>query len=132
MSRIVLLTVTTLLLVGGCTASSDSGSDDNASGSDGSSGSGTPGATKSPEVPTGPDCASTWKAGATLPKDYTTCLDDGARGEQETTKCQDGTALVAYSDIYYAVTGGPILKPDVAPMQDTEEYGAAYDACTGQ
>ena len=83
-------------------------------------------------MPKGPDCAEIWKSGATLPEDYTQCVEDGAYGPQEVTKCQDGTKLVAYADAYYAVTGGPISKPDVAPMQDTEEYGKAYSACTGE
>ena len=88
--------------------------------------------TKTTSAPKGPDCADIWKSGATLPDDYTQCVEDGAYGTQEVTKCQDGTKLVAYADAYYAVTGGPISKPDVAPMQDTEEYGKAYSACTGE
>ena|SRR5690349_8096097 len=125
MSRLVLLTVTTLLLLAGCT-SSDGGK------SDGDKKTSKPSATKTTPAPTGPACASIWKEGTTLPADYTRCVDDGTYGPQDVTKCQDGTKLVAYSDTYFAVTGGRISKPKVAPMQDTPEYGKAYTACTGE
>jgi hypothetical protein len=126
MPRLAILTLTALLLLAGCTSSD--GKSDGQDGKDSSK----PSATKTTSVPKGPDCAEIWKSGATLPEDYTQCVEDGAYGTQEVTKCQDGTKLVAYADAYYAVTGGPISKPDVAPMQDTEEYGKAYSACTGE
>lgn len=124
MSRLAILTVTTLLVLAGCT-SSDKGGDD---GKD----SAKPSATKTTAAPKGPDCASIWKDGATLPEDYTQCVEDGAYGTQDVTECEDGTRLVVYSDTYYAITGGPISKPDVAPMQDTEQFGTAFAACTGE
>lgn len=125
MPRLAILTVTTLLLLAGCTSSDDKGGD-------GGKDSAKPSATKTTPAPTGPDCADIWKDGETLPEDYTRCVDDGAYGPQDVTECEDGTQLVAFADMYYAVTGGPISKPDVAPMQDTEEYGEAYAACTGE
>ncbi len=126
MPRLAILTLTALLLLAGCTSSD--GTSDGQGGKDSSK----PSAGKTTSEPKGPDCADIWKSGATLPDDYTTCLEDGAYGTQDVTKCQDGTKLVAYADAYYAVTGGRISKPDVAPMQDTEEYGKAYSACTGE
>lgn len=80
----------------------------------------------------GPACTDVWKDGATLPEDYTTCSDGAAAGEQDVTKCKDGTELIAYSDVYYAVTGGKISKPKESPMQDTAAYGKVYTACTGE
>ena len=124
MRRFVILTATALVLLAGCTSSSDGGDD----GKDSSK----PSATKTTAAPTGPDCAGIWKAGATLPKDYTTCVADGAYGVQDVTECEDGTKLVAFADTYFAITGGPIDKPKVAPMQDTPEYGKTYAACTGE
>ena len=124
MPRLAILTVTALLLLAGCT-SSDGGS------GDGGKDSAKPSATTT-APPTGPDCASIWKDGATLPEDYTKCVDNGAYGTQDVFECQDGTKLVAYADSLYAVTGGRISKPKVAPMQDTPEYGKAYSACTGE
>lgn len=126
MPRLAILTLTALLLLAGCTSSD--GTSDGQGGKDSSK----PSAGKTTSKPKGPDCAGIWKSGATLPDDYTTCLEDGAYGTQDVTTCEDGTKLVAYADEYYAVTGGPINKPDVAPMQDTEEYGKAYSACTGE
>lgn len=92
----------------------------------------TPSKTTTTPAPSGPSCADIWKDGATLPKDYTKCVENGAYGAQDVTKCKDGTKLIAYSDIYYAVTGGTISKPKEAPMQDTPAYGKVFTACTGE
>lgn len=124
MPRLVILTATALLLLAGCTSSDGKGDDDKDSSK--------PTPTKTTAAPKGPDCAGIWKAGATLPEDYTTCVDKGAVGAQDVTECEDGTKLVAFSDAYFAITGGLISKPRVAPMQDTPEYGKAYAACTGE
>lgn len=121
MRRIALIALTTLLLTG-CTG----GSDD----SDGGKG-GDATATATPK-PTGPPCADIWKVGAKLPADYKSCVQDGAAAVQDVYECTDGTKLVAFNDAMYAVTGGQIEKPKVAPMQDTEEYGRVYSACTGE
>lgn len=125
MPRIALAIASVLLLVG-CTSSSDNTDRGGTNGSQAPSGSPTT------ALPTGPDCTGIWQAGATLPKDYKQCIVDGALGEQEVIECTDGTSLVAYDDAYYAITGSKISKPDVAPMQDTEDYGKAYGACTGE
>ena len=126
---LVPVTLLTLLLLAGC-HSSDSGkptATDTAS----SSASSTP-TTPSTPGPHGPSCKDVWQAGATLPKDYTTCDEGGTVGTQDVTKCKDGTKLVAYSDTYYAITGGRISKPKVAPMQDTLAFGKVYASCTGE
>ncbi|MET0449861.1 MAG: hypothetical protein ABW004_15715 [Aeromicrobium sp.] len=130
MRRIMLATVTALLLLAGCSSGGDS---------DGSTASNEPSSTVSPsataDTPTaasGPDCDDVWRAGQVLPADYTSCLDGGAAGTQDVTECTDGTSLVVYLDSFYAVTGEKIIEPDVAPLQDTEEFGAAYSACTGE
>ena len=119
--RLASLTAASLILLAGCTSG----------GSDDDKGSPKPSATAT-APPTGPDCADIWKKGATLPEDYTKCVEDGAYGLQDVTKCKDGTKLIAYADEFYAITGGRISKPAVAPMQDTEEYGKVYAACTGE
>ncbi len=132
MRRIAISTLTTFLLMAGCTSSSDSegstGDDDSESGSE--SGSSSPSSSPTSAVPSGPDCADIWKAGETLPADYDVCVTDGAAGSQDVVPCDDGTKLVAYLDSFYAVTGGTIVEPDTAPMQDTAEYGAVYSQCT--
>jgi hypothetical protein len=125
--RLAIVTVTALVLLTGCTSSGDSDDDK------GDKGSAKPSATTTTtELPAGPDCAGIWKDGATLPKDYTRCVEGGAYGAQDVTACEDGTQLVAYADTYFAITGGRISKPKVAPMQDTEEFGKVYTGCTGE
>jgi hypothetical protein len=123
--RLAIVTVTALILLTGCTSSGDSDDDK------GDEGSAKPSATTT-EEPAGPECAGIWKDGATLPKDYTTCVEGGAYGAQDVTACEDGTQLVAYADTYFAITGGRISKPKVAPMQDTEDFAKVYTACTGE
>lgn len=121
-----LVPVALLLLLAAC----------HSSGSDGRPSAGPTDATSATTSSTpgthGPACTDIWRAGATLPKHYTTCSDGAAAGAQDVTKCKDGTTLVAYSDLYYAVTGGTISKPKEAPMQDTPAYGKVYTACTGE
>jgi hypothetical protein len=140
MRRLTLAIVTTVLLLAGCTSGSDSEGaipSDGAASSDGSSGSSdaddpAPSESTTPDVPTGPDCDAVWKAGAVLPADYGTCVSDGEAGVQDVTPCKDGTSLVVYLDSFYAVTGQKIVEPEVAPLQDTDEFGATYSACTGE
>lgn len=129
MSRLALLTVAVVLLLAGCTSSSDKGSDDNDGAGTGASGK--PSASATP-APTGPKCADVWKDGEALPDDYTQCLDGKAYGAQDVTECEDGTQLIAYADEFFAITGGPISQVEVAPMQDTEEFGTAFATCTGE
>ncbi|MRK01492.1 hypothetical protein GEV27_08160 [Aeromicrobium sp. S22] len=132
MRRLAILTATALLLAG-CTSGGDDSSSDGARGGDTETEeSGKPSATRTTPVPTGPDCADVWKAGATLPQDYEQCLQDGEPGPQDETPCLDGTTLVIFDDALYAVTGGRIVEPEASPLQDTEEFGAAFSACTGE
>ncbi|MCW2829741.1 MAG: hypothetical protein JWP31_433 [Aeromicrobium sp.] len=131
MRRLPLLAATALLM-GACSSSggddrSDDGTPDRNVSSASPSSSGPP---ASPSA-TGPDCNDVWKAGKTLPADYEGCLADGRPGSQETYACNDGTTLVAFQDSFYGVTGGKIVRPELSPMQDTEQYGAVFRACTG-
>lgn len=82
--------------------------------------------------PLGLACADIWKDGAVLPKDYDGCIKDGRAGDQEKVDCQDGTSLIVFEEVFYAMTGGKITKPAAAPLQDTEGYSKAYSACTGE
>ena len=131
MTRLVLLIASIMLALTGCT-SSEGGS---AGGPDDQSKPIEPEQTATPTgtpAPTGPDCADIWKVGATLPSTYTRCVTDGSYAVQEVTRCDDGSRLVAYDDEYFAVTGKAVSRPDVAPMQDTDEFARAYSACTGE
>lgn len=131
MRRLVFATVTALLLLSGCSSGENSdGASDGTADSQEPSESATPAETSEP--PSGPDCDAVWQAGEVLPADYTSCVSDGAEGTQDVTECTDGSSLVVYLDSFYAITGQKIVEPDVAPLQDTDEFGAAYSACTGE
>lgn len=121
--RILGLLAITVLLLTGC-----SGGSDEPLGPDGSDN----GSRTTTAKPSGPACGDIWQAGETLPDNYTSCVLDGAVAPQEVYQCSDESKLVAFNDSMYAVTGGVIVAPDVAPMQDTEEYGKAYAECTGE
>ena len=82
--------------------------------------------------PSEPACADIWKEGGVLPKDYEGCVSGGKPGNQESVDCQDSRSLIVFEEVFYAVTGGTIRKPADAPLQDTEEYGKAFTACTGE
>jgi hypothetical protein len=133
MRRLLLVTATaTVLLLTGCTGDSDSepGSPDDSEPATSASPTSPTSATS--DAPAGPDCDAIWQAGSTLPADYTTCVADGEEATQDVVECTDGSKLVVYLDSFYAVTGQEIVEPDVAPLQDTEEFGAVYSACTGE
>jgi hypothetical protein len=123
MRRLTLIALTVLLLTG-CNGG---GSDDKPKDGDKDS----PTASSTP-VPNGPTCDDIWKAGATLPKDYDSCVLNGAVAPQDVYKCTDGTKLIAFNESMYAVTGGKIQAPKVQPFQDTPDYGKVYTACTGE
>jgi len=134
MIRLSLTTVClmTLLLAGCTTAGSEN---DGGSGADSSSTSDTGetgGAGGDSSAPVSPPCDDVWKAGETLPDDYTACAAGSAAGPQDVTECLDGTQLIVFDDSVWAVTGDKVVQPDVSPVQDTEDYGAAYAECTGE
>lgn len=124
MPRAVLLTLTALLALGACTTSDTDGGlepDPRPSASRTAS-----------DAPKGPDCATIWKAGRTLPKDYSSCVRGDRAGEQEVTRCRSGAPLVVFEDTLFARPGGRIVEPKDEPMQDGPEYAKAYSACTGE
>lgn len=88
--------------------------------------------TGSTDGPSAPACVDIWKEGSVLPPGYIGCVSDGKPGAEESVNCQDDTSLIVFDEVLYAVTGGTIWKPAVAPLQDTEEYGKAFAACTGE
>lgn len=130
MRRLTLATVATVLLLAGCT--SGEGSDDTAAApAPDTSGSPTT-ATSTPKDEPAPECDEVWKAGNKLPADYTTCLEDGQTAASDVVPCVDGSSLVVHLDTFYGITGHKISEPDVAPLQDTDEFGEAYATCTGE
>ena len=125
--RHVLLAALSALVLAGCTTSDTDGG----LGADPSTQPRATGSATSPTpVPTGPDCATVWKAGDVLPRDYALCVEDGAAGVQDVTECQDGPPLVVFDDELFGRPGEEIQAPSASPVQDTEEYGDAYRECT--
>ncbi len=131
MRRLTLATVTAVLLLAGCSSGNSSADDDTAD---------TPtpersartSATASPQDPSAPRCEEIWKAGETLSKDYTACVEDGTAVSPDAVACTDGRSLIVHRDTFYAITGSEIVEPEIAPLQDTDEFGKAYGKCTGE
>ncbi len=90
----------------------------------------TPGATTTPPAKSLPGCTTIWEVGKDLPENYEGCGSDDST-LSTAVKCDDGSLLVIYEEVYWAHTGGEIKKTEVAPLQDTEEYSKAYQACKG-
>lgn len=130
MRRLTLATVIAILLLAGC--SSGGGSDGSADPYATAPPQGSEPTSASPQASPAPECDDVWQAGKTLPEDYTTCIEDGESVEPDALACTDGSSLMVHRDSLYAVTGGTIAEPDVAPLQDTEEFGEAYATCTGE
>ena len=135
MRRLLALAALSLTLASGCTSSDDGGplgpdpsgsaSTSAPNGDDSSSDDAAPG-------PTGPACDDVWQVGDDLPSDYSECAAGTEQGSQEVTECQDGSSLVVFDDVLYAVTGGQIKESDVSPLQDTPEFSAVFSDCTGE
>ncbi len=93
----------------------------------------TPSATLTTDPVSGlPACDGVWKSGQTLAKAYKGCSRTGAKPSEDKTKCKNGTTLIVFDEMFYAVTGGKIVKPRIAPLEDTPEFGTVYSACTGE
>ena len=133
MRHFTLVTVTALLLAACTSGSSDSSSGDDTTATATAAVPASPTAAESTTPPpTGPECVDVWAAGRTLPADYDQCVTNGVFGPQDVIPCEDGSKLVTFDDSLYAVTGGRIVEPSASPLQDTDEYGAAYADCTGE
>lgn len=130
MLRLAALVVVPVTLLAACTSGSDP---DQPSADDVEASTSSPATTTTGGAPpAGPPCTDVWVAGGVLPADYTSCVEaDGTAGRQDVVECTDGTSLVVHRDAMYAVTGGPVVEPTDAPLQDTDEYGAVYRACAG-
>jgi ABC-type glycerol-3-phosphate transport system substrate-binding protein len=125
MRRLLPILTVAILSLAGCSSGSHDG-DAKADGSDPSSSAST--GSDGPR----PACGDIWKAGATLPADYDTCYVNGTKAVQDVTECTDDTRLIVYNDEMFARTGGEIVRPKDAPLQDLPVYSKAYAACTGE
>lgn len=91
-------------------------------------------ATAEPEgeqVPAGtPRCASVWRDGARIPRDYQGCVEDGDLVERDVLGCSSGQRLVRHADRFYGVLGGPVQEV-AGPLDSSREYTAVVRACRG-
>jgi hypothetical protein len=76
-----------------------------------------------------PMCADVWVAGATLPRGYRGCEQDGEAVPADKHQCSYGSAIVEFADRFYAVTGKQINE--VPSLTDSEQYKQALTACQG-
>lgn len=78
----------------------------------------------------GPVCADVWSAGATLPRGYDGCDDDGAWVEAEARYCEFGKPLVTHADRFWSVPGGRIGEAD-GPLSEDARYRDVLRKCSG-
>jgi hypothetical protein len=76
-----------------------------------------------------PPCADVWVAGATLPRDYRGCEQDGEAVKPDKHPCSYGATIVEFADRFYAVSGKQINE--VPSLTDSEQYQQALSACQG-
>jgi len=118
------LAAVVLLLAAGC-GEDDGGTAEDSSGESpaGQSPSATGGGTDLPA------CADVWVAGATLPRSYRGCDQDGVAVKADKHACSYGSAIVEYDDRFYAVTGKHINE--VPSLADSDQFQQALTACQG-
>lgn len=78
----------------------------------------------------GPDCATTWVAGGTLPRGYQECDRDGERVKADGRYCEFGKPLITYDDRFWAVPGGRIGESE-GRLLDDAAYKDALRKCSG-
>jgi hypothetical protein len=76
-----------------------------------------------------PACADVWVTGATLPRSYRGCEQDGESIKADKHPCSYGAAIVEFADRFYAVTGKQINE--VPSLTDSDQYQQALSACQG-
>jgi hypothetical protein len=91
-----------------------------------------PSATDSTSESSAPDlpaCADVWVAGATLPRSYRGCDQDGEAIKADKHPCSYGSAIVEFADRFYAVNGKQINE--VPSLAQSKQYQQALTACQG-
>ncbi len=129
--RDALLIVVLLGAVGACGGGDDEATDPAGSTppsvSSAPDGDGSP--TAAPEVPPGtPACGDVWSEGATIPRSYDGCVQDGALVEREVLACSSGQRLVTFADRFYGVAGGEVRVSEQA-LEDDRDYRSAVRSC---
>lgn len=124
--------VLTGALLAGCGDDGGTTATDPAAGSEApaptsSDSSATPSASPAPE---GPDCASVWVTGETLPGGYRGCVEDGRLVKPDGRYCEFGKPLITFDDRWWSVPGGRIGEAE-GPLRRDRAYRDALRSCGG-
>jgi hypothetical protein len=76
-----------------------------------------------------PACADVWVVGATLPRGYHGCEQDGEAIKADKHPCSYGSAIIEFADRFYAVSGKQINE--VPSLTESDQYQQALTACQG-
>lgn len=125
-----LLAVVLLGALGACGGGDEEAADPAASTSPSESPSESPSdAPSSPEVPAGtPDCGEVWTEGATIPRSYAGCAQDGVLVADDSLACSSGQRLVTFEDRFYGVAGGEVRVSEQS-LDDDPDYGSSVRSC---
>jgi hypothetical protein len=74
-----------------------------------------------------PVCSEVWVDGLDLPKDYTSCSEDGTEVKPEKKMCGFGSPMIIHEDRYYALRGNRVN--DVGDTATSEQFQSALEAC---
>lgn len=78
----------------------------------------------------GPSCADVWSEGATLPKGYDGCDDEGTWVKADGRYCEFGKPLITHDRRWYAVPGGRIARAE-ADLAGDPGYQDVLRKCSG-
>ncbi|WP_199904976.1 hypothetical protein [Nocardioides sediminis] len=74
-----------------------------------------------------PVCSEVWVDGLDLPKDYTSCSEDGTEVKPEKKMCGFGSPMIIHEDRFYALRGNRVN--DVGDTATSEQFQSALEAC---
>jgi hypothetical protein len=114
------LAVAAVLAAGALTAC---GSDSSTVAEDPSSSAPPPSGSATPQIspsPSGPACATVWKAGAKLPSPYRGCTTESGWVKSEVYQCEDGHRIVTYAHLYFASPGRNISRAETTLAKDRD------------
>jgi hypothetical protein len=74
-----------------------------------------------------PVCSDVWVDGLDLPKDYTSCSEDGTEVKPEKKMCGFGSPMIIHEDRFYALRGNRVN--DVGDTATSEQFQSALEAC---
>lgn len=79
--------------------------------------------------PSAAACEDVWVPGATLPRRYTGCVEDGTTVPRDVLGCSSGQRLVRWGT-FYAVLGG-VVQEGTDPLDDDPGWTDTVRTCRG-